>query len=348
MGTVKKSRGKVYIENVRKVSWDTGEMCEFASCLVSALGSCGGNIAYHFVMGTSGVAFRFTLNPREWDFTNYSIRNIEPDAYAPIRKAFVSAGYTYTLCEAGSVQKDSALIMDSIDRGIPILAFRVVGPSDCCVITGYDNSGQVLLGWSTFQDIIDDHDIPHDSTGYFRKPDWHEHLPGYILIGSQVRRPNLRVIYLDALKEAVHLMRTTDMKPKATGLNGLQTWAEEMNEPKFFPIEQPDVIGQRYVSAAINMTMLRDHCTAELFLQQAATDFPEFQPELSRAIACYREVRCVRDSMDQMISDNFSESAMKAIRDPAVRREYADAILEIRDAEEEAAFQFEHLLARCR
>jgi len=36
--------------------------------------------------------------------------------------------------------------MESIDRGIPVLAFPVVGPSDCCIITGYDEGGEVLLG----------------------------------------------------------------------------------------------------------------------------------------------------------------------------------------------------------
>ncbi len=70
---------KVYIPGVRRISWDTGEMCEFASALVSALGCFGESISYDFVMGTSGVAFRFTLDPGEWDFGNYSIQNIAPD-----------------------------------------------------------------------------------------------------------------------------------------------------------------------------------------------------------------------------------------------------------------------------
>ncbi len=42
---------RVIIENVRKVSWDTGEMCEFASCLVSALQALGEEVAYDSVMG---------------------------------------------------------------------------------------------------------------------------------------------------------------------------------------------------------------------------------------------------------------------------------------------------------
>jgi hypothetical protein len=347
INTVRKENRKVYIEDVRKVSWDTGEMCEFASSLVSAMNSLGENILYYYVMGTSGVAFRFTLNPGEWDFSNYGIRNITPDTYAPIRRAFAAAGYAYSLNEPGSFQDDAAKIMDSIDQGIPVLAFRVVGPSDCCILTGYDEGGEVLLGWSTYQNIPDDHNLPHDVTGYFRKPGWHENIAGYILIGAKVSRPPLRAIYLDALAWAVHLMRMPEMDRKVTGLRALQTWAEEMTQAKYFPAGDDAVIGQRYVSAAINMTMLRDHCLAEPFLHQAAEDVPDFQPELFRATDCYGEVRRLRDSMDDLIADNFSEQAMKAITDPEIRRAYADAILRIHDAEVEAINQIEYLLKRC-
>ncbi len=159
---------KVYIEGVRKISWDTGEMCEFASTLTSALSCLGEEISYHYVMGTWGAAFRFTLNPGEWDFGNYGIRNISADPNEPIRRAIEAAGYEYTIYETGSRQEDTARITASIDRGVPVLAFRVVGPSDFCILTGYDDGGDVLLGRSTYQDIPDDHNIPHDPTGYFR------------------------------------------------------------------------------------------------------------------------------------------------------------------------------------
>jgi hypothetical protein len=347
MGTVRRDNGKVTIEGVRKVSWDTGEMCEFASAFVSAMNSLGEDIPYYYVMGTSGVAFRFTLNPGEWDFGNYGIRNITPDIFAPIRRVFAAAGYAYALYEPGAYEDDAAKIMASIERGIPVLAFGVVGPSDCCIITGYDEGGKVLLGWSTYQDIPDDHNIPHDVTGYFRKPGWHKNIPGYIIIGAKGDCLPRRAVYLDALQWAVHLMRTPEMGRKVTGLRALQVWAEEMTQAKYFPTGDDAITGQRYVSAAINMTMLRDHSLAEPFLRQAVEDEPDFQPELSRAAECYGEVKRFRDGMDDLIADNFSEKAMKAITDAEIRRAYAHTILRIRDKEEEAANQIEQLLKRC-
>ncbi len=346
MGTVIQENGKVYIPGVRKISWNTGEMCEFASSLISALGSLGDNIPYFYVVGTSGAAFRFTINPGEWDFSMYSIRNIAPDIAAPVRRAFSAAGYAYTLYEPGTFKEDSARIMGSIDRGVPVLAYRIVGPSDCSIITGYDDGGEVLMGWSTFQDIPDDHNIPHDVTGYFRKPGWHKNNHGYILIGEKVGRPPLRAVYLDALKWAAYLMRLPGFDRNISGLAGLEVWAKEMTEAKYFPEGDDQIIGQRYVSAAINVTMLRDHCMAEPFLRQAIIDVPDFEPELLPAAEYYEEMKRLRDSMDDLISDNFNERAMKAIYDPKIRQEYAEVIHRIRDVEEKALEQIERLLKR--
>lgn len=351
MGTVREEQGKVFIEGVRKVSWDTGEMCEFASTLVSALESLGEHIPYHYILGTSGVSFRFTLNPGAWDFTNYRILNINPDRYEPVRRAFAAVGYACSHYEAGAFADDAARIMESIHRGIPVIAFQVCGPSDCSIITGYDEGGDILLGWSTFQDIPEDHNIPHDETGYFRKPGWHENCPGYIVIGSKVERPPLRAVYLDALQWAVHLMRSPLMANRATGLEGLRVWADEMVADemvmeKYFPLGDAEVMGNRYVSAAINLTMLRDHCMAEPFLRQAAEEVPDFQVELQSAAGCYSEVKRLVAEMEALMSDDFSERALKAIYDPGIRRSYANTILHIRDVEEEALQSIERLLTR--
>ena len=346
MNTLWREDGRVYLPGVRKVSWDTGEMCEFASSFVSAMQYLGEDLSYPFVMGTSGVAFRFSIATGEWEFGNYSILNFSPDPYEPVRRAFSTAGYACTILTPGTYQEDAARIKDSLDRGVPVLAFRVVGPSDCVILTGYDEDGEVLLGWSTYQDIPDDHNIPHDHTGYFRKPGWHTNLLGYILIGKKQARPPLRQVYLDALQWGVSLMRIPQVGKNAAGLNGLQVWAGEMVDEQYFPVGNNELIGWRYVSAAVNMTMLRDHCLAEPFLRQALLDVPEFEPELSLAAGCYAEVSRVRNGMDSLIADNFSEPSMQAVHDPAVRRLYAGEILHIRAIESEAVTHIEHLLQR--
>jgi len=82
---------KVYIAGVSKLTWATGEMSEFASALRIVLEYLGEKVPYHFVMGTSGIAFRLVVSPVEWDPGNYKIRNFSTDPDEPIRRAFEDA-----------------------------------------------------------------------------------------------------------------------------------------------------------------------------------------------------------------------------------------------------------------
>lgn len=93
--------------------------------------------------------------------------------------------------------------------------------------------------------------------------------------------------------------------------------------------------------------MLRDHLLAEPFLRQAAEEFPEFQPELARALSCYGEVKRLRAGMDDLMDDLFTQRAMQAANDAGIRREYANAILRICEAEEEAIHHIALLIDRC-
>ena len=336
MSTVKHEGSKVYIVGVRRIAWDTGEMCEFASALIAALGALGESITYPYVMGTSGAAFRFTLNPGAWDFGNYGIRNISMDPNEPIRRAFAATGYHYTLFERkrydtaygkplsfgdaqdrqGTRSVDLTRITASIDRGVPVLAFGVVGPSDCCVIAGYDDAGEVLLGWSTYQDIPDDHNIPHDPTGYFRKPNWHESLDGYIVIGEKAGPPSMRAINLDALWWAVKLEGTPKVGTRCAGLAGLTMWANEMTQEAWFPPDGLQVLGDRYVSTTINMTMLDDHHSAEPFLRQMAQEEPDLAAGLLQAAESYADACRLRNRLDEHIREDFSAEAMRGIGQP--------------------------------
>ena len=321
-------------------------MCEFVSALTAALASLGENIPYHYVMGVSGAAFRFTLNPGEWDPRNYGIRNISADPYEPVRRAFEAVGYEFSVFQTTSKRDDMARIRASIDSGTPVLAFGVVGPSDCCIVTGYDDGGEVLLGWSTFQDIQDDHNIPHDSTGYFRKPGWYDnpHTDGYILIGAKAERPSDRAIHLAALKWAVHLVRMPRIGHRCTGLEGLRAWAEEMTQEKCFSEGNTQVLGHRYLSTSINMTMLDDHRSAVPFLRRVADEERDLAPDLFLAADCYGEACRLRDSLDDYIREDFSEEALRGIADPDKRTAYAHILLQIRDREEDGICYIERAL----
>ncbi|MCE5260164.1 MAG: hypothetical protein LLG44_14065, partial [Chloroflexi bacterium] len=149
MANVVREGAKTYIAGVRKVTWASGEMCEFASSLAAMLEALGEACSYDDLTCIAGAAWRFTLNPGQWDYRNYGIRNICAEGYQPVRRTLQMVGLDYTLVErarydaaygtprpdepAAAVlaeqREDTQRIKDSIDRGAPVLAFGVVGPS---------------------------------------------------------------------------------------------------------------------------------------------------------------------------------------------------------------------------
>ncbi len=346
MAVVREAGARAYVEGVRKVSWYTGEACEFASALVSAMGALGEEVPYHYVLGTTGVAFRLTLNPDPWNPGSYGIWAVAADPHAVVHRAFAAIGRDFTLHEKGSEEHDTAAIVASIDRGIPVPAFGVVGPADCSLVTGYDQGGKTLLGWSTYQDIPDDHDIPPDVTGYFRKPEWHANTRGYVLIGGKKARPPLRRLAVDSLQWAVHLVGQTAVRDMPAGLRAYEVWADAMLQDRHFSSGDTQVLGGPYLGILCLLMMIDDRRSAAPFLTQIAAELPELAPELLAAADCYRETCRLREGLGTLLKEDFSAEAITSLANPGLRREYAQGILAMRDQDAQAIAHIERCLAR--
>lgn len=133
-------------------------------------------------------------------------------------------------------ETDSRMIIDSIDRGIPVITLEgVINCSDACVISGYDNDGKVLLGYNPFMNVEDDHNEEPDDTGYFRKSDWRE---GYnadwnkvriLTIGDKYKKPDEGVIFEETLKLASRLIKEESLWPgQYNGLSAHKAFANAL------------------------------------------------------------------------------------------------------------------------
>ena len=67
---------RTYLEGIEPMSWGAGEMCEFASAPTSMLRCVGEEVPYHYVMGVTGVAFRFTFGPEFWNPGFYGFEGV--------------------------------------------------------------------------------------------------------------------------------------------------------------------------------------------------------------------------------------------------------------------------------
>ena len=330
MHAVRREGSKVYIEDVPRMSWDTGEMCEFSSALVRCMECLGEPLAYHHAMGTSGVAFRFVLSPDIWEPGNYSIRYFTEEPNEPVLRACLAAGREATVCERGRYADDRSNIVASINNGIPVMAFGVVGPSDCALVTGYDSDGDVLLGWSTYQDVRADHDVPHDPLGYFRKPEWHEKTHGYVLLGGRHEPTSRASTYRDALQLARRVVRTPTLGDRSCGLRALEVWAQAMGDDANFDVDEA-TREWRYLGLSVNTTMLIDQLSAVPFLEEAASALPEVADELAPAIDAYRAIAHLTGQARSLIADDFSREAKKRFADAAIRKDYAEVMRGIQE-----------------
>ena len=86
--TIRTEGDRIYLSGIKPLNWGTGEMCEFASALTRTLACVGEDVPYHYVMGVTGVAFRFTMGPELWNPGFYGFSGVSPD----VQELFTTTG----------------------------------------------------------------------------------------------------------------------------------------------------------------------------------------------------------------------------------------------------------------
>jgi hypothetical protein len=345
MGTKKKG-SKTWIDGINRGGYDSVDI-PFPAYLTSAINSLGENISYDYVCGTSGAAFRLIWDPEKWNPGNSDISYMSENPIEPFQRAFEAIGYGFMLvskkkeemnpeysnnlqsCAKKILEKDEfeKEMLDSIsNRGIPVLAFGVIGPPECCLITGYDDGGNSLLGWNFFQDIPFFHDTPHDELGYFRKENWYNETPYYILIGEKHNQRPIQEIYVNSLKNALRIARTVKVRGKYSGLAAYDAWAEALTDEDDFRDLSDEDIGLRVmVHNDIHGCLYFGRRQAVSFLKRIGDEIPEISSELLDATECFEE---------EVKTMAWNESG-RFVHSEA-RSEFADLILKAKDKESQA------------
>jgi hypothetical protein len=329
------------IPGLRKVDWsDVARQNEFLNCVISVMAKFGKTYQYDDLACISGCAFRacsplHEINPGVYHVINDS---------AVITHTFKMLGYHVSLNTRSEYETDKKLIMDSIDKGISVLTFDgVVNCSECCLISGYDDNGDVLLGYNPFMYVEDDHNEPADSTGYFRKSRWHD---GYfynsngriLIIGAQTASLSNEEIIKESLKMAVKLIRgtashTTDY---VTGYAGHTRYAELV-------CNDTDDYLLLYLMIVCNNNLYQDKLYVAPYLRKAKNILKDKADILEQCVKIYDQIANLRCEMPQYVAEDFSLG--KRILDKEIRNQYAQRVYAIRDLEKSAADLFENIAA---
>ena len=267
-GSANQAPQRRVLDGVRKVAYHTDKwrFTPFCNALDACLQYLGEPEQYDYLMCTSGAAFRMKWTAKAWDGGNSDILGMAEHTLEPMRRAFRSAGYQMLpvakaqpdnwaedlihdeAVRLGGELTDEAgfrrRIIDSIDNGRPVIAFGVIGPPEACVITGYDEKGDVLLGWNVFQD---DEKAEKEPSGFFRVRDWYPKTRGLLLVGEKVAKPDQKTMDTEALKWALQVLRTPQVRGSAAGPAAYDAWAADMLGDEYFPKGRKDVLGARLI-----------------------------------------------------------------------------------------------------
>lgn len=303
------------IPNLLKVDWsDTQRQNEYVGSVVSALNGLGEKLDYDYVCAVSGSAFRTSLSVEGWNYGNYHVIN----APITIEHTFKMLGYNISHHVGGDLQADKKLVMDSIDKGIPVVTLEgVVTHADACVVSGYDDDGRVLLGYNPFMYIRDDHPEAPDETGYFRKSDWHGQL---LIIEGRCGKPDEPTVLAQTLKLISRLIREKTLVPgQHNGLAAHKAFADALLD---YTWDDNDHV---YLAVMCNYKQYLDRQYAVKYFRD------NDRPDLAD---CYEKIAALCAELGQIIPQDFTAADMFSDKDKL--RPYCDVLLQIRDAEEKA------------
>jgi hypothetical protein len=327
---------------------------DFGTKDISAHGSTWQlGLGYTYLMGTSGCAFRLSWRPG-WHPDNSAIENMSDDPEAPYRRAFESVGYGYEIVHRQQDRNDQAYfrnrVMESIAaRHRPVLAHGVVGPPEECIITGYDDDGDVLIGWSFFQDMAPfNAGVDLESSGMFRKRDWFADTQRLLLIGTKLVDPPKGEVYRQALAWVLEIVGTPLIGgDRHNGLAAYAAWAEELLSDEEFTSNDLEVLRHRFmVHHDAVSTVAEGRWYGAQFLRLVFEEEPGMASDLEQAAVCYESEHDLMWMVWNLTGGpGWSDDQVRRLAEPAVRRDIIPLIHESRDKEEEAAAHVEKALA---
>ncbi len=320
--------------------------------------------SYALHMVTSGLAFQQLWRAGDWEWGDEVIR-MTPEPLGPFRHAIAAAGYSFevltnptaanggtrfaALAPTADEATFRARIAGSLQAGRPVLALGVIGPPECGLLTGYDEGGDVLIGWSVFQGFPDMNEgVAFEPTGEYRVRGWFAHTPALILLGERGEPPPLQDTLREAYRRAVVLVRTPEMNGYSGGLAAFDTWAAALEDDANWP-EDMAVRRTRYGRHQTEVGQVAEgRWYASLILAaHAGNEGHVSAPEhLLAAAACYARIhRLMWDVWGAAggIGDDDAKVVQGTGRD--ARRRIAALLREARDADAEAAEHLERAIA---
>jgi len=327
---------------VPKVEYGGEGITPFPMCLKACANYLGMDVSYNYVMAACGAAFRLTWDTTRWNFGNVDVIFTFDDPSKVYRTGIESLGCEYNLI--GRTPKTekaefTSFIKARIDAGYPCIALGIIGPPEACVITGYRDGGDTLLGWNFFQDNPEFASaMSFDESGYFISDQWWEN-PETKAVMSLGEVTKERFTPKTILENAIEVLSGRQWHGTAKGRSAYDAWAKTILNDDDFPENAIlSILAERLMVHGDAMDTLADgrYAAAE-YMKSLISLYPTHQKKLEEAAACFMQVHQTFGRMNEILGGVYrGENEMRMFAKPSVRKQISGIIYEAKSADEKA------------
>jgi hypothetical protein len=200
------------------------------------------------------------------------------------------------------------------------------------IVHGYDEGGDVLVGWSCFQKEHPEDQLEPD--GAFRKRDWLAGTHGIVLVERAEEKPDPEQVLRDALEWAYRVCTRPKTKSHVFGEAAYKGWAEGMLKDTDFPEDDAKTLQSRRYTVWDGLIMLAERGHAAGFLEAAAKRLPDRAEHLEAAARLFREDGETGGGATKALGGH--QLPASHLGDPCARRSALDCILDAREKYTEA------------
>ena len=341
-GRISVSDGSAVLYGVPKVHYGAfGGCTPYPVCLKAVANYMGINLDYEDAIVQCGAAFRLVWDATAWNGGNVDVLLTFEDPSAVYRYGFESLGYEFRLLgrdgkakaaepEKFAMAEDSkakadfiGFIKESIGRGAPVIALGIVGPPEACLVTGYRDNGQTLLGWNCFQDSPEyASSVSIDESGYFVTSAWWENRDTVAVMAIGEKTGGAPQPINAIASRAVEALTGRQYEKYAKGINAYDAWKKailddgQFSEDMTIPLQI-----ERLMCQGDAMDCLADgRGSAHKYFKKLAGKDPE-QPLYGKIAEQFAAVAMAVQKMNEALGGwERGEAQMKALLKPETRR----------------------------
>ena len=251
------------------------ENFQFCGCMRAIMQYLGKDPMLNFVYfaGVSGALFsNVWRHNKKWMYSESTVAFLPYEGRDEIIKSTIrTAGYDSEVVSEKEIKADKKKykkkIMESLNKGMPVMTYGIVGPPTCSLITGYDENGEILIGWAAFQD--GEHGMPdgYEDCGYFRQRNGLDESNELIFIGDMTDAMRSKDIVKTAMKNIRHTMTIPKTDENVFGVEAFEHWAEAFADDDEFKDDRELLDNYTDVHCGQKTIVMTGSTYAEQFLQ---------------------------------------------------------------------------------